>query len=54
MPFASRMSKRDERNCVPAFELTEVTQLVRDALTKLILSPNFEYKDLTTKVQDAA
>jgi hypothetical protein len=38
----------------PAFALTEVTQLFRDALTKLILSPNLEYKDLTAKVQDAA
>src|SRR5579859_7123349 len=28
--------------------------LFRDTLTKLILSPNLEYKDLTAKVQDAA
>jgi transposase-like protein len=28
--------------------------LFRDTLVKLILSPNLEYKDLTTKVQDAA
>jgi hypothetical protein len=28
--------------------------LSRDTLTKLILSPNLEYKDLTAKAQDAA
>jgi transposase-like protein len=28
--------------------------LFRDTLTRLILSPNLEYKDLTAKVQDAA
>jgi hypothetical protein len=28
--------------------------LFRDTLTKSILSPNLEYKDLTAKVQDAA
>jgi hypothetical protein len=28
--------------------------LFRDTLTRLILSPNLEYKELTAKVQDAA